>query len=167
MPQPHQEQYLSTSKSTALAEVRAWKGAAVAQAPVRIKRDLLLVDLKRPRPIESPFFIELVSWRVQLAVLLHRLGDDMSRPVMPHEEELLYRPTQLLAWLIKSAGYDGFIYPSAMGSGANIALFYDNDTEVTEVTYVCVKRVGYFSEALNKYEDVYEEGPYDSVLMQQ
>ncbi len=54
-----------------------------------------------------------------------------------------------------------------MGSGANIALFDDNDAEVTEVTYVRVKRVGYFFEALNEYEDVYEEGPYDSVLTQQ
>ena len=159
--------YLATSKSTALAEVRPWKGAAVALAPLCIKRDLLLVDLKRPRPIESPFFVELLSWHVQLAVLLHRLGEDMSRPVRPHEKQLLYRPTQLLAWLIKSGRYDGFIYPSAMGSGANIALFDDNDAEVTEVTYVRVKRVGYFSEALNEYEDVYEEGPYDSVLTQQ
>lgn len=152
--------YLATNKSTALAEVRAWKGAAVALAPMRVKRNLFLVDLKQSRPIKSPFFVDLLRWRVQLAILLHRLGSDMSRPVMPHEEESLFRPTQLLAWLIKSSGYDGFIYPSAMGSGANIALFSPDDSEVVEITYVRVKRVGYFSEPLHEYEEVYEEEPY-------
>ena len=158
--------YLATNKSTALAEVRAWKGAAVALAPVRIKRDLFLVDLKQPRRLESPFFVELLSWRMQLTVLLHRLGEDMSRPVLPHEEKLLYRPTQLLAWLVKSSGYGGFIYPSAMGSGSNIALFNPDDAEIMEVTYVRVKRVAYFSEAMDDYEDLYDEGPYDFALLE-
>jgi RES domain-containing protein len=159
--------YLATNKSTALAEVRAWKGAAVALAPVRIKRNLLLVDLKRPRPLKSPFFVDLLRWRVQLFVLLHRLGEDMSRPVMPHEEKLFYRPTQLLAWLIRSSGYDGFVYPSAMGSGSNIALSNPDDVEIMEVNYVRVKRAAYFSEPLHEYEDIYEEGPYDSLLSDQ
>ncbi len=156
--------YLATNKSTALAEARAWKGAAVAVVPVRIKRELFLVDLKRPRPLQSPFFVELLRWHVQLTVLLHRLGEDMSRPVMPHEEKLLYRPTQLLAWLIKSSGYDGFVYPSAMGSGSNIALFNPDDAEIMEATYVRIKRVAYFSETIDGYEDLYDEGPYDFVL---
>ena len=156
--------YLASNKSTAVAEVRAWKGAAVALAPVRIKRDLRLVDLKRSKPIESPFFDELLRWRIQLTVLLHRLAQDMSRPVMLHEEELLYRPTQLLAWLIKSSGYDGFIYPSATGSGANIVLFDPANTEIMEVSYMRVREVAYFSDPLSEYEEVYEEGPYEFVL---
>lgn len=156
--------YLATNKSTALAEVRAWKGAPVALVPVRIKRDLLVVDLKRPRPVQSPFFVELLRWRVQLTMLLHRLGEDMSRPIMPHEEQLLYRPTQLLAWLIRSSGYDGFIYPSATGSGANIALFNPDDAEIMVANYVRVKSVAYFSELLHEYESPYEDGPYDFAL---
>jgi RES domain-containing protein len=115
--------YLASSRSTALAEVRAWKGAAVALAEVTTKRPLFLVDLSRARWIGSPFFDELLKWRIELAGLLRRLAGDMSRPVMPHEEEVLYKPTQLLALLIKSSGYDGFIYPSAMGLGTNVVLF--------------------------------------------
>jgi len=84
--------------------------------------------------------------------------------MMPHEEEVLYRPTQLLAWLIRSSGYQGFIYPSAMGPGTNIVLFNPEDAEVAKVSYVRVKRVVYFSEALSDYEDVSEEGPYDFAL---
>ena len=65
---------------------------------------------------------------------------------------------------MRSSGYEGFIYPSAMGSGSNIALFNSDDAEVMDPTYVRVKRVAYFSEALHEYEDIYEEGPYDSLL---
>jgi hypothetical protein len=89
--------YLASSRSTALAEVRAWKGAAVAVAEVTTKRRLSLVDLSRPRPVGSPFFVEFLKWKSDLADLLYRLASDMSRPVMPHEEVKLYRPTQLLA----------------------------------------------------------------------
>ena len=53
--------YLSTNKSTALAEVRAWKGASVALVEVRTKRDLLLVDLDQRRPLKSPFLCRIVA----------------------------------------------------------------------------------------------------------
>ena len=158
--------YLASSRSTALAEVRAWKGAAVALAEVTTKRPLLLVDLSRSRArwIGSPFFVEELKWRIELAGLLRRLAGDMSRPVMPREEEVLYRPTQLLALLIKSSGYDGFIYPSAMGSGTNIVLFNPDDVEIGPPEYVRVKRAAYFFEPLDPYDEVYEKGPYDFAL---
>jgi RES domain-containing protein len=156
--------YLASNKATALAEVRPWKGAAVAIAAARIKRPLHLVDLSRARPVTSPFFQELLKWRVELAGLLHRLGQDMSRPVMPHEEDLLYRPTQLLARLIKSSNYDGCIYPSAMGQGTNIVLFNPDDAEIEDVTYLRVKRAAYFSAPFTAHEAVYDAGPYDYAL---
>jgi len=83
---------------------------------------------------------------------------------MPHEEEVLYRPTQLLALLIESSGYDGLIYPSAMGSGAHIVLFNPDDVEFRTPEHVRIKRVGYFSEPLSPYEEVSEGGPYDFAL---
>jgi hypothetical protein len=67
--------------------------------------------------MRSLFFTDLLKWKLELANPLYRLGQDMSWPVMPHEQEILYKPTQLLALMIQSAGYDGCIYPSAMGSG--------------------------------------------------
>jgi RES domain-containing protein len=157
----HPVLYLASNKSTALAEVRPWKGAAVALAPAKIKRRLHLVDLSRTEPVSSPFFVELIRWSVELAGLLYRLGQDMSRPVMPHEEAVLYKPTQLLAWMIKSAGYDGCIYPSAMGPGTNVVLFNPDDVEMEEVGYFRVKQATYFSAPFSTYEAVYDEGPYD------
>jgi hypothetical protein len=156
--------YLASSRSTALAEVRAWK--AVALAEVTTKRPLFLVDLSRGRWIGSPFFVQELKWTIELAGLLRRLAGDMSRPVMPHEEEVLYRPTQFLALLIKLSRcrYGGFIYPSAMGSGTNVVLFNPDDVEIGLPEYVRVERAAYFSEPLDLYDEVYEEGPYDFAL---
>jgi hypothetical protein len=156
--------YLANNRSTALAEVRPWKGAAVAIAEMRVKQRLLLVDLSQVRPVKSPFFEDLLKWRIDLANLLYRLGQDMSRPVMPHEQEALYKPTQLLALMIQATGYDGCIYPSAMGSGKNYVLFDTQAAEVLNIEHVRVKSATFFSTPLGCDEEIYEEGPYDHMV---
>jgi hypothetical protein len=148
-------------RAKALAEVRPWKGAAVGIAEVQIKKPLLLVDLSQVRQIKSPFFVDSLKWRVDLINLLYRLGEDMSRPVMPREQEILYKPTQLLALMIQAANYDGCIYPSAMGSGKNYVLFDTEVAEVVNIKHVRVKSTAFFSEELGDHDEIYEEGPYD------
>ena len=159
--------YLATDRTTALAEVRAWKGAIVATAEVRIREDLRLVDLTGAMKIGSPFFMESVKWRIELAGLLHRLSADLSRPVTPYEKneaEIIYQPTQFLALMIKANGYDGFIHPSAMGPGKNVVLFDASKAEVQPVTYTRIRRVAYFGATMSEYEDVDEPGSYDYAL---
>jgi RES domain-containing protein len=159
--------YLATNRSTALAEVRAWKGAVVASAEVCLREPLSLVDLSQPMKIDSPFFVESLKWRVELCGLLRRLAVDLSRPVMAYEKdeaEVIYSPTQLLARLIKLNGYDGLIYPSAMGTGKNIVLFDATEAEVLPVSYTRIKRVAYYGAPVSEYEDVDEKGPYDYAL---
>ena len=48
-----------------------------------------------------------------------------------------------------------------------LALFNPDDAEIGDVTYVRVKRVAYFSEALNEYDKPYDQGPYDSALSEE
>lgn len=43
-----------------------------------------------------------MKWRLDLANLLYRLRQDMSRRVIPHEQEILYKPTQLLALMTQA-----------------------------------------------------------------
>src|SRR5262249_4798190 len=112
---------------------------------MRVRRRLLLVDLTRSRRFDSPFFVENLRWKIDLASLLYRLAQDMSRPVVAREDELFYKPTQLLALLIRSSGYDGCKYPSAMGPGSNIVLFNPEDAEPIKITYERVKRIAYFA----------------------
>jgi hypothetical protein len=85
---------------------------------------------------------------------------------MPHEQEVMYKPTQLLALMIQSARYDGCIYPSAMGSGKNYVLFdyvlFDTDgVDVVNIEHLRVNRPTFFSRPFSLYEEIFEEGPYD------
>jgi hypothetical protein len=113
---------------------------------------------------QKPFFEDLLKWRLDLATLLYRLGQDMSRPVMPHEQEILHKPTPLLALMIQATGYDGCIYPSAMGSGQNCVLFDTQAAEVLNIEHVRVKSATFFSKPLGCYDEIYEEGPYDHTV---
>jgi RES domain-containing protein len=160
--------YLANNRSTALAEVRPWKGAtvAIAELKLKLKQRLWLIDLSQAGWVKSPFFEDQLKWRIDLANLLYRLGPDMSRPVMAHEQEILYKPTQLLALMIQAARYDGCIYPSAMGSGKNYVLFDIQAAEVVNIEHVRVKSATFFAKPLGHYAEIYEEGPYYHLVKQ-
>ena len=152
--------YLANEDKTALCEVRAWKGAAVALAEMRIKRRLRIVNLLDIKTIESPFFDELLSWRLQLAGLFYRLSEELSRPIMTHEEKDLYRSTQYLCDCIKKADYDGVTFPSAMGKGFNVVVFDPSDAEAINLKYVRVDEMWPRFREFGEYEEIYEEVPY-------
>jgi hypothetical protein len=153
--------YLASDERTALAEVRAWKGAAVAIATMRTRRHLSLVsllDLKLPR---SPFLQESLEWKIQLGALFYRLQYELSQPVMPREVDSLYLSTQYLCDWVRHCGYDGIQFPSAMGRGYNVALFKTEDADPTEMKYIRVGQIHLPYRTFDRYEEPYEEGPYD------
>jgi hypothetical protein len=157
--------YLASDEATALAEVRAWKGAAVAVAKMRLRRPSRVIDLLHLKIPDSPFFEEHLAWKLQLAGLFHRLAEELSRPFMPHEADRLYVPTQHLCDLIQQAGYEGVAYPSAMGLGSNLVLFDPTAAEPVEVTYVRVGLVRFDYGQIPPTHEVYEEGQFDYLLL--
>jgi hypothetical protein len=54
---------------------------------------------------------------------LQRLGEELTRPVLPDSAAYEYTPSQYLCEFIKKAGYDGVLYRSSVGDGMNLALF--------------------------------------------
>lgn len=156
--------YLSSDADTALSEVRAWKGAAVAIAQMRLCRRLFLVNLLELKSPESPFFEENLRWKLQLDGLFRKFAEELSRPVMPHEQDQLYLPGQHLCELIKRYRYDGVAFPSAMGRGYNVVLFNPSDAEPLEVTYFRINEVTFQFEVLDEHEEIYEEWPYDYLI---
>ncbi len=54
---------------------------------------------------------------------LERLGDELTRPVVPEAAAFDYIPSQYLCEFIKTCEYDGVIYRSSVGEGINLALF--------------------------------------------
>lgn len=139
--------YMATRKKTAIAEVRPHKGNAVCIAKIKIPNKLRLADLRNPKNYLSPFVRPDYSTEelFKYIVLLQKLGEELSKPIVPHEAELEYLSSQYLAELIKDANFDGIIFKSSVGNGDNIALFSDTDVEFRSVELYEVKNLSFDS----------------------
>ena len=152
--------YLASDEKTALSEVRAWRGMAVALAKVRIGRDVKLIDLTEFHFPKSPFEIENLCYHLQLNALFQSFGSALSQPPLPGEEEGLYLPSQKLCELIRQRNRDGVIYPSAMGPGKNVLLFNPDDGDPFDVKYVRTGTPAFPITEINEQDDLYEDWPY-------
>lgn len=117
--------YLGSLPETAIAEIRPHTGEVACIADFSIP-DIRAVDLRNPRRFVSPFFLEDAS---QIGLLradlpfLERLGEELTRPVLPHRAAIDYIPSQYLCEFIKKTGFDGVLYRSSVSDGINLALF--------------------------------------------
>jgi RES domain-containing protein len=153
--------YVATDETTAISEVRPWKGAPVAVARIILTRPVRILDLTDFEAITSPFFEEEIGWKVEARSLLWQLREDMKRPVTPHLADRHYQPTQYAADLVRNAGFHGIAYPSAMGPGVNIVIFDPAVGEVSAVSYVRVNDVVYSFEPEESQQIRVDEFPYE------
>jgi len=118
--------YLGSTESTAISETRPHTGGLVCVAQFKTSNNLKLVDLRNPKKTVSPF--ELVDataigrMRNDLPFLA-RLGNELTRPVVPEAAAIDYTPSQYLCEFIKKCEYDGVVYRSSVSDGINLALF--------------------------------------------
>jgi hypothetical protein len=142
--------YLGSTQDTAISEIRPHAGGIVCVAEFRTPNNLDLVDLRNPKKIVSPFELEdataIGRMRNDLP-FLERLGDELTRPVVPQAAAIDYTPSQYLCEFIKKCGYHGVVYRSSVSDGINLALFDPSRAEpgaVSQhlVTSVKVKTVG-------------------------
>jgi hypothetical protein len=115
--------YVATKKTTAIAETRPWPGTFVTLAIFETKRPLRVVNctLKAGRPKTIPIGTpSQLEWERHT---WHRIDLAFSRPVSPTDDLADYAPTQILAELFKSNGFDGVAYRSSLGPGHNLAFF--------------------------------------------
>ena len=54
---------------------------------------------------------------------LEKLGEELTRPVLPRSAAIDYIPSQYLCEFIKKIGFHGVIYRSSVSEGINLALF--------------------------------------------
>lgn len=155
--------YMASDPHTALAEKRAWKGAVVAIATMKLISPVRILDLvSKPRRIRSPFdYGEHLTWLFEARALLREFGRELSRPVIPGEEERHYVPSQRACDAVRLAGFHGIAYPSAMGAGRNIVLFDPSGAEAIEVEYHKVTRTRVRSEVIEREEIQIDDYPYD------
>ncbi len=118
--------YLGSHEVTASAEVRPHTGEVACVADFTISAPLKAVDLRNPRKLVSPFVLGDASAIGQLRAdipFLERLGEELTRPVLPRSAAIDYIPSQYLCEFIKKSGFDGVVYRSSVSSGMNLALF--------------------------------------------
>lgn len=145
--------YLTTDEKTAVSEIRPWVGSNVTVAQFETVRELQIIDcssgeinpmnvtvadldklwkLKQPTPEEAIKTIWL--W----------IDKEFSEPVDRTNNTVDYVPTQIVAELFKTNGFDGVKYKSLFNNGENLAMFDINaaeqigDGKVFQVTKVNV-----------------------------
>ncbi|MCP3941380.1 MAG: RES family NAD+ phosphorylase [Desulfobacteraceae bacterium] len=156
--------YLASDDKTAISEVRPWKDSSVAVGEAQLLKNINLISLIDYIIPESPFFQDNLYWPIWVGGLFHRLAEELSKPVMPNEEEIFYKPTQYLCEQSKKLGYDGIIYPSGLGPGNNIILFDPKIAKITFVSYVRINDINFLTDPINENEVLYEETMYDHFL---
>ncbi|WP_246185503.1 RES family NAD+ phosphorylase [Pandoraea iniqua] len=118
--------YLGSKPETAVAEIRPHTGEVAFVADFVISDSLKIADLRNPRSFVSPFIWSDTAVVAQLRAdipFLERLGQELTRPVLPRSAAIDYIPSQYLCEFIKKSGFDGVAYSSSVSSGINLALF--------------------------------------------
>lgn len=117
--------YLGSLPETAAAEIRPHTGEVACVADFTVPQ-IRAVDLRNPRKLVSPFILTDASEIGQLHAdlpFLERLGEELTRPVLPQGAAIDYIPSQYLCEFIKKCGFDGVVYRSSVSDGINLALF--------------------------------------------
>ena len=138
--------YLSTDMNTAMSEARPWTGSYISIGPFKLLKDIKIVNctssdkgnfyLDEPEPKER----EIAVWR--------DIDKAFSKPITTSESTAEYAPTQIIAELFKSKGFDGIAYRSSLGKGHNIVLFNLDDADLINRTLFEVKKLSFdFSQA--------------------
>lgn len=143
--------YLASEPNTALSEVRASAFDFVTIGQFVAKQQVKLVDLSGLLSI-SPFSYESESALLNHAINLGVLKDivsDIAKPMRRSDSTLEYLPTQYIAELIKSEGYDGVEYKSTIAKkGFNLAIFNEDLFECVNTYLIEVEEREYLSRAI-------------------
>ena len=136
--------YLGSTQHTSISEIRPHTGEIICVGVFQVAKGLKLIDLRDPKTMVSPFWLEDADSVAQLRAdlpFLELLGDELTRPVVPQAAAVDYTPTQYLCEYIKNQGFDGVVYRSSVSAGINLALFDPTKAECGEVTQHRVTRV--------------------------
>lgn len=135
--------YLGSRPETAIAEIRPHTGEIACVADFHVP-DIKVVDLRNPRGFVSPLQIQdtdqIGRLRAELP-LLERLGEELTRPVLPQRAAIDYIPSQYLCEFIRKMRFDGVLYRSSVSDGINLALFDPTKAVGGEVSLYNVTKV--------------------------
>lgn len=143
--------YVSTQRDTAMAEVRPWLGSYVSVAQFKILRDRRVVNCtEEARP--GHFYFGAVPPEKWDDTVWADIDYAFSRPVTASDDDAEYVPTQIIAELFKTAGFEGLAYRSSLGPGHNLVLFDLDGAVLVNCSLYEVRGVTFnFEECANPY----------------
>lgn len=142
--------YLATERDTAMAELRPHKGAMISIAQFVVLREIRIVDSSEDK--RAPFLLkDEPSPEERATYVWGDIDRAFSRPVARADDRAEYAPTQVLAELFKSLGFDGIAYQSGLGEGHNLALFdLDAADQINGIVYQPTKVEYEFEQVSNR-----------------
>jgi len=130
--------YLATNEKTAVSEARPWVGSRVTVAQFETLKELSVIDCSRGEI--NPMNVTVADldklWKLKqptpeeaIKTIWRWVDKDFSEPVDRNDNTADYVPTQIIAELFKTNGFDGIKYKSAFSNGKNLALFDINSAK--------------------------------------
>ena len=130
--------YLATNEKTAISEVRPWIGSYVTVAQFKTLRKLNIINCSHGEinpmnvsvaDLDKLFKLKQPTPEEAIETIWHWIDKEFSEPVDRNDNTADYVPTQIIAELFKTNGFDGIKYKSLFNNGVNLALFDINSAE--------------------------------------
>jgi RES domain-containing protein len=117
--------YLATEKKTAMSEIRPWVGSSISIAQFRVNKDLRIINCSKfsGRQFSYIKHKDLPDNDKHKLAVWADIDNAFSEPISLSDQTSDYVPTQILAELFKSKGFDGVAYKSSLSAGFNVVLF--------------------------------------------
>ncbi len=115
--------YVASTKETAMSEIRPWLGSIISVARFTNDRELRIIDFSKHFGKRASFYLQEPSDAEKIEAVWRDIDNAFSEPVTNSDLKSDYAPTQIIAELIKSLGYDGIAFKSSLSDGYNLALF--------------------------------------------
>jgi hypothetical protein len=133
--------YVATDRETAMAEVRPGVGTKLSLGQFQLMRDLRLIDFSVGH--DSPFYPPLDEEAPAEVAdnIWAQVDRAFSESIDSSPATAEYAPTQVIAELFRTNGFDGLVYKSKLGPGLNIALFELEAAELHTCSLVRVQTV--------------------------
>lgn len=114
--------YVASTKETAMSEIRPWLGSVISVAGFVNDRDLRVIDFSKHFGVNK-LYVFNTSDKEKTEIVWGHIDNAFSEPVTNSDLKSDYVPTQIIAELIKSLGYDGIKFKSSLSDGYNFAIF--------------------------------------------
>jgi hypothetical protein len=136
--------YVATTKEAAMSEMRPWIGSLISVATFETTRVMNVIDCSKHHKVGLTIYWEEPPPEEATEAVWAAIDEAFADPVTKSDHVADYAPTQTLADLFRSEGFDGLVYKSPFGEeGFNMALFDLSSAKLKNCFLYKTKKVQY------------------------